>query len=211
MDAKRQEAIAMLRRQLKGQLNRLAEANMHKIAVEIEKLYMQNPRNDMNTALVSLITDSLVSPTLAKERMVLEHVLLIAILHANIGSEIGAFFLEQIVTQMHELLGQIDTLAVEDKKLDNFIFILAHMNTYKILQHKMIFEILDKLTENFSEKAVECILLVLKSIGFTLRKDDPLALKDLIHKIQKRANEAIENINEKWVFLYFILKIKILI
>lgn len=163
---------------------------MYKIAVEIEKLYMQNPRFDMNTTLASLITESLISNVLAKERMVLEYMLLMAILHANIGSEIGAFFLEQMVTKLLELLETIDSQHVEDKTMDNYIFILAHMYTYKLFQHPLIYDILNRLAENFTEKAVECILLILKSVGFSLRKDDPLALKGLVTKLQKRANEV---------------------
>lgn len=37
---------------------------------------------------------------------------------------------------------------------------------------------------------MELILLVLRSVGFTLRKDDPLALKSLITRIQSKATEA---------------------
>lgn len=42
----------------------------------------------------------------------------------------------------------------------------------------------------FEEKKVELILIVLRSVGFSLRKDDPLALKELILQLQKKANEA---------------------
>lgn len=64
---------------------------MHKIVTDIDNLYMQNPRYDMNITLTALIVDSLVSNVLAPERMVLEHMLLIAALHANVGSEVGKF------------------------------------------------------------------------------------------------------------------------
>lgn len=50
-----------------------------------------------------------------------------------------------------------------------------------------MYEILKKLSEGFDEKCIECILHILRSVGFTLRKDDPLALKNLILDLQKRA------------------------
>lgn len=53
-----------------------------------------------------------------------------------------------------------------------------------------MFNILDHLSERFTEKEVELILLVLRSVGFTLRKDNPLALKDLVLRLQKKANES---------------------
>uniref|UniRef100_A0A1B0CIX8 C2h2-type zn-finger protein n=1 Tax=Lutzomyia longipalpis TaxID=7200 RepID=A0A1B0CIX8_LUTLO len=88
------EKIQRLRKQLKGWLNRLAEANLVKIAKDTEDLYMKNSRHDMNHTLCSLILESIVTPTAAAERMVLEHCLFIAVLHANVGNEVGAHFLE---------------------------------------------------------------------------------------------------------------------
>lgn len=56
----------------------------------------------------------------------------------------------------------------------------------------LIYEILYKLVDRFREKDVELILSVLRSVGFSLRKDDPAALKELICRIQKKANESTE-------------------
>lgn len=62
---------------------------MHSIATQIEELYMNNSRNDMNETLTNLILESLISPVLTPERLLLEHVMLITILHANVGTEVG--------------------------------------------------------------------------------------------------------------------------
>ncbi len=52
----------------------------------------------------------------------------------------------------------------------------------------LVFDILKKLVTRFSAKDVELVLLVLKNVGFALRKDDPLALKELISEAQRKAN-----------------------
>lgn len=62
---------------------------MHNIATQIEDLYMNNSRNDMNDTLTSLIMESLVTEIGTPERLLIEHIVLITILHANIGTEIG--------------------------------------------------------------------------------------------------------------------------
>ncbi|XP_065093901.1 nucleolar MIF4G domain-containing protein 1 homolog [Ochlerotatus camptorhynchus] len=189
-DAKRQEKLMRLNRQLKGQINRLAETNVHRISIELDNLYMQNARFDMNSTLTNLILDAVVSTSLSPERMVLEHTLLVTILHANVGSEVGSHFLETVVERFDSLFKQIDTSNVEDKTLDNCILILCHLYTFQIFKNKLIYDVIDQLLSQFNEKAVECVLLVLKSIGFVLRKDDPLALKEMIQKVQKKASEA---------------------
>lgn len=50
---------------------------------------MRHSRNDMNDSLLSLITEALVGKVLTSERLVMEHAMLIAILHANVGMEVG--------------------------------------------------------------------------------------------------------------------------
>lgn len=50
---------------------------------------MRHSRNDMNDSLLSLITEALIGRVLTSERLVMEHAMLIAILHANVGMEVG--------------------------------------------------------------------------------------------------------------------------
>lgn len=50
---------------------------------------MTNSRNEMNECFLELLCAAIVRTVQTPERVVLEHVLLIAILHANVGTEIG--------------------------------------------------------------------------------------------------------------------------
>lgn len=186
-DPERKGKLQTLKRIIKGHINRLAESNLHRITIDIENLYNSNARNDVNTVLTETITDSLISNVLAADRLVLEQTLLIAVLHANIGSEIGAFFLQKIVERFEAMFADVDKLKVENKQLDNVIFIICHLYTYRLFKHTMVYELLEKLCEKLTEKRIECILLILRSIGFLLRKDDPLMLKEFMIKAQKLA------------------------
>lgn len=56
--------------------------------------------------------------------------------------------------------------------------------------HQLLYQILEKLVEKFTEKEIELILLILKTVGFQLRKDDPTAMKNLILSLQQKANNA---------------------
>lgn len=76
---------------------------------------------------------------------------------------------------------------VGNKILDNIVLIIAQLYNFKIFDSKLMYEILRKLAEDSEEKCIECILHVLRSVGFILRKDDPLALKNLITDLQKKA------------------------
>lgn len=133
LNAKQLENLQRLKRLLKGYMNRLSEANMHKIATDIDNLFMKNSRNDMNNTLSSLVCDALIAPVLSPERMVMEHTMLIAVLHANIGSEVGAHFLQTLNDKFIQMINiGIENYAVEDKTLDNVLLILCHMYTFKV-------------------------------------------------------------------------------
>lgn len=206
-DPKRREILQTLKRQIKGQVNRLAESNLHRITIDIENLFGTNARHDVNSTLTEVILNSLISNVLASERLVLEQTLLIATLHANIGSEIGAFFLQVIVEKFDAMFKDIDSINVGNKSVDNAILIICHLFTYRLFKHNLIYELLDKLCERLSEKRIECTLLILRSIGFLLRKDDPLMLKGFIIKVQKLANVAGEDSakNSRIMFMLDIL------
>ena len=66
---------------------------------------------------------------------------------------------------------------------------MRHPN-YRVLQSLLIFDVLRNLVESFTEKDIELILLMLKTVGFSLRKDDALSLKELITETQAKASGA---------------------
>ncbi|XP_017771017.1 PREDICTED: nucleolar MIF4G domain-containing protein 1 homolog [Nicrophorus vespilloides] len=193
-DKKRIEKLNRLKRQFKGYLNRLAESNMHSIATQIEELYMNNSRNDVNEMLTGLILEAVVSQSITPERLLLEHILLITILQANVGTEVGAHFLQSVIKKFDELFNE--DIPVEDKRLDNVVNIIAQLYNFKVFQSQLLYEILNKLSSKFEEKHVDCILSILRNVGFTLRKDNPLALKDLIINLQKQASSASEEVKD---------------
>ncbi|XP_045478475.1 nucleolar MIF4G domain-containing protein 1 homolog [Harmonia axyridis] len=184
-DKKTLEKLNRLKKQLKGLLNRLALSNLHNIAKQVENLYMGNSRNDMNETLGALITESVVSQVLTPERLLMEHILLVAILHANIGTEVGAHFLQLFVSMFNEKMKNVT--EVQDKTLDNIVIALAQLYNFKVFDCKLMHEIMNELSKEFTEKNVDCILHILRNIGFVLRKDDPLALKNYILETNKKA------------------------
>ena len=195
-DEKRREEVLRLQKKVKGLLNRLAASNMAGIAREIESLYGAHSRNDMNECLSKLFVDSLVAPVLTPERLIMEHALLVAVLHANVGVEVGATLLQSMVKKFHrayldyEEPPPSDKSLESDKTLDNFICIISHLFTFRVTSSELIFDVLHLLVESFLAKDVELILLILRTVGFGLRKEDPIGLKGLILKIQDKSKNS---------------------
>lgn len=84
----------------------------------------------MNEMLTNLIIEALVLPTMTPNRLIIEHMMLIAVLHANVGSEVGSHFLLTIVRRIYQSLDSL--LKVENKELDNLILMLSHLYNFKV-------------------------------------------------------------------------------
>uniref|UniRef100_A0A8C1BWJ5 Nucleolar protein with MIF4G domain 1 n=1 Tax=Cyprinus carpio carpio TaxID=630221 RepID=A0A8C1BWJ5_CYPCA len=167
MDSKRKAELEKLKRTVKGLINRLSQPNMASISSQLEELYMSTSRKDMNETLTDI--------------------LLAALLNVS-------HFLETVVRQFDKTYSQLDAT---DKECDNLVSIIAHLYNFHVVHALLVFDILKKLVTRFSAKDVELVLLVLKNVGFALRKDDPLALKELISEAQRKANAEGERFQDQ--------------
>ncbi|XP_071416621.1 nucleolar MIF4G domain-containing protein 1 isoform X2 [Pithys albifrons albifrons] len=186
LDDKKREELGRLKKMVNGLINRLSEPNLSSISGQMEELYMANSRKDMNDTLTDTLLNACVTAVAMPARLVMEHVLLVSILHHNVGIEVGAHFLEAVVKKFDELCKS----DAEGKECENLLALIAHLYNFHVVHCLLIFDILKKLVSAFTEKEIELILFLLKNVGFSLRKDDALALKELIAEAQKKASTA---------------------
>ncbi|XP_049570948.1 nucleolar MIF4G domain-containing protein 1 [Orcinus orca] len=186
VDAQKKEELERLKKQVKGLINRLSEPNLASISGQLEELYMGHSRKDMNDTLTGVLLSACAPDTAMPARLVMEHVLLVSILHCTVGIEVGAHFLEAVVRKFADVYKS----GCDGKECDNLFTIIAHLYNFHVVQSLLIFDILRKLTGTFTEKDIELILLMLKNVGFSLRKDDALSLKELITEAQAKASGA---------------------
>lgn len=185
-DDKRKAELEKLKRNVNGLLNRLSEPNMASISGQLEELYMSRSRKDMNDTLTEVLLAACVTPALMPDRLLMEHVLLVSVLHHAVGLEVGAHFLETVVREFDKHYKN----PSDGKECDNLIAIIAHLYNFQVVHSSLIFDILKLLVGAFTEKDIELVLFVLRNVGFALRKDDALALKDLISEAQRKASDV---------------------
>ena len=70
--------LTRLEKQVKGQLNRLAESNLQSISRMIEDLYIRNSRNNMNQCVLKVLKSAIIiQNAITPERLVMEHAVFI--------------------------------------------------------------------------------------------------------------------------------------
>ncbi|XP_068617603.1 nucleolar MIF4G domain-containing protein 1 homolog [Battus philenor] len=191
-DSASDKDLAQLKRQIKSVLNKLAGTNLHWACTSIENLYSSHSRNSVNTVLSQLWTDATVGTSATPDRLVAEHAALVSVLHANVASEIGAHFLQELAMKFDEMVD--GDQPMEDKRLENLTSCLAHLYSFKIYHSALVYDILARLMDQVTEKRVDCVLTALRCVGGVLRKDDPLALKNFIHDTQARVASLNESV-----------------
>ncbi|NWV00978.1 NOM1 protein, partial [Upupa epops] len=192
-DDKKREELGRLKKMVNGLINRLSEPNLPSISGQIEELYMANSRKDMNETLTDILMNACVTAVAMPARLLMEHMLLVSVLHHNIGIEVGAHFLEAVVKKFDEVCRS----DAEGKECENLLALIAHLYNFRVVHSLLVFDILKKLISTFTEKEIELILFLLKNVGFSLRKDDALALKEVITEAQKKANAAEKSLQDQ--------------
>ncbi|KAM3957925.1 LOW QUALITY PROTEIN: nucleolar MIF4G domain-containing protein 1 homolog [Aphomia sociella] len=208
-DATSDKDLAVLKRQIKSVLNKLAGTNLHWACTSIENLYSNNSRNSVNTALTQLWLEATVATAHTPDRLVAEHAALVAILHANVATEIGAHFLQELCKRFDAMMQS--SQPIEDKRLDNLVSCLAYLYCFKIYHANLLYDILGRLMDQLTEKNIECVLVALRSVGGVLRKEEPLALKNFIHETQAKVakmNESAANGSRIKFLLEVLLAVK---
>lgn len=186
ISSEKKEELARLKKQVKGLLNRLSETTVQPIGMEMEELYKKHSNNDVNSTLNLCLSESIIAPFLTPERLVMEHAMLVAYLHCNVGTEVGAQILQDVTEKFNELHEQQQGQSA-GKEVDNCALFISYLFVFKVVHSRIVYDIIKKLAETFSEKDVEIILLILRSVGFALRKHDPLALKEVVLLLQRKS------------------------
>ncbi|KAI5775117.1 NOM1 [Gulo gulo luscus] len=182
----KKEGLERLQKHVKGLINRLSEPSVASISGQLEELYMVHSRKDMNDTLTGVLLSACAPDAAMPSRLVMEPVLVLSILHHTVGVEVGAHFLEAVVKRFDAAYKN----GGEGKECENLLTIVAHLYNFHVVHACLIFDILKKLIGTFTEKDIELTLLMLKTVGFSLRKDDALSLKELIVEAQTKASEA---------------------
>ncbi|XP_037374765.1 nucleolar MIF4G domain-containing protein 1 [Talpa occidentalis] len=185
-DTEKEKELERLRRRVKGLINRLSEPNMASISGQLEELYMAHSRKDMSDTLTAALLSACAPDTAMPGRLVMEHVLLLSVLHHTVGVEVGAHFLEAVVRRFDAIYAG----GGPGKECENLLAIVAHLYNFRVVQARLVFDVLRKLAATFTEKDVELILAMLRNVGFSLRKDDAVSLKELIAEAQAKASGA---------------------
>lgn len=177
------EALARLKRQIQGLLNRLSEANILSILREIEQVYQRNPRGYVNNTLVDLLMGMLSDPSGLLDTFLILHAGFIAAVYKIIGPDFGAQIVERIVSEFD--LHYQENKQGTGKQTTNLMSLVAELYTFQVIGSNLVFDYVRFFLDELSDINTELLLRIVRTAGPQLRQDDPTALKDIVVLLQK--------------------------
>ena len=192
-----------IKRHLKGLINRVSEANLQSICVEIESFYQTNSRALMTQTLSDVILIQFYTPDPIPDRLINESAMVVTVLGHDIGCEVVAYFLEAVVKKLYQLL-QLENYG-QGKESNNVVQLICSLYQFKIIQKQLILDIIHLFLNSFKERDIELLVLVLKSTGFQLRKDDPVSLKSIVELVTSKSSALEDEQSTRMKFMIEIL------
>jgi nucleolar MIF4G domain-containing protein 1 len=184
------EALARLKRQIQGLLNRLSDANILTILRDIEQIYQTNARGYVTTTLVDLLMGLLADPTVLQDTFLILHSGFIAAIFKVIGTDFGAQMIERIVSDFDKYYEM--NKAGNGKHTTNLVSVMAELYLFQLIGSNLMFDYIRFFLGELSEINTELLLRIVRVSGTQLRQDDPTSLKDIVLLLQKSVSEVGE-------------------
>lgn len=152
-----------LKRQMKGLLNRLSEANLLSIMKDFEGMYRLHPRQDVTSTLLDLLMGLLCDPTSLQDTFIILHAGFIAALYRIIGADFGAQTISRVDCEIAELYQLRAQNEGNGKKLNNLVNLLAQLYNFKVIGSSLVYDFIRLFIEDLSEVNAELLLKIVRS------------------------------------------------
>lgn len=173
------EVALAITRKVRGSLNKLLEANIALIVLDVVAVYGEFPRQSVTECLTLLVVDAVVSQGRLQDLFVLVYCALVAALYRTQGVEFGAYFVQTLVERLDLARAQNDAHACT-----NLASLVAGCYLLQVVLSQLVYDIIRELVVDITELNTEILLKLVRSGGNQMRSDDPLALKEIIGEVQ---------------------------
>jgi len=186
----RKEKLRILQRSLNNILNRLSEDTMISVAQSLAQIYESYPTSDVNEYTWKNISSVVIDRPILMERMIPVYIASLTGVHLQTGDtvQLGGYLIEQIINKLWIIRKDIKNSEEEEsnKEASNLVLCMCYLYNFGLVHSVLMFDIVRSLIDSFSELDIELLLLILSHSGYSLRSDDPLALKEIVLAVEKK-------------------------
>ncbi|CAK7568208.1 MAG: suppressor of glycerol defect [Sporothrix epigloea] len=197
------EAVTRVRRQAHHLIARLSDANLVTILNDVEKMYLDNPRQYVTDAVTDKLLEQVqIEGALSNNVLVLIAGFATAVYMVK-GTDFGANFIQQCATHFkkhYSTLTELEADSVADRQKTswspsskipiNLLSLMAELYNFRMIGPNLIYDYIQILLTKLTETSTELLLRVFEICGRRLHQDDPRALKNVVSLIQPAISKA---------------------
>ncbi|KAJ1958784.1 suppressor of glycerol defect, partial [Linderina pennispora] len=205
------ERTAAIRKVLQGQLNRLSESNIEGIIGQIEEQYQKHPRHHVTEVLTGLLLQSIRSRIHMLDTFLYVNAALVGAIYRAIGLEPVAHLVQKLMEEYDKRfeLGLEAFRAGEDdtdegsagKECQNLTVYIAELYNFQVISCQLVYDVIRMCIQDINEFSAELLLKIIRVSGIQLRKDDPLALKEIVQKVSETVNSNSDKFSVRCKFM----------
>lgn len=173
-----------LQKSLKSAINKLSETNIGAIANDINGLFLNNPRQEVNENLVNILLTSVIQQERLLDTFAYLHSALVVALYRSQGADFGAYFVQTLIEKYDAFKKE----GSKNKEILNVISLLSSVYAFHLVSSKLLYDLIKELIANLSEETAEHLLKIIRTSGNQMRSDDPTSLKEIVLEVTKKAN-----------------------
>ncbi|KAG5358990.1 Suppressor of glycerol defect protein 1 [Yarrowia sp. E02] len=186
--------MVLIRRKIKGSLNKLSESNIGSIINEILRVFDDNPRMLVTTVVTECLLESTASETVLLETFLLLHAVIATILYRQVGVSFGAYFVQSLVEKFFT-----NYAAGTHMACSNLLAFLTEIYYFQMVSCTLVYDLIRKFLADPNERNTEYLLKIVRFSGSQLRSDDPSALKTIINDLQASLANTETNARTKFL------------
>ncbi|KAJ1826563.1 suppressor of glycerol defect, partial [Coemansia sp. RSA 2599] len=206
------ERLGAIRKALQGQLNRLSESNIEGIILQIEAQYQKYPRHDVTEVLGGLILQAIQSRIHMLDTFLYVNAALVGAVYRAIGLEPVASIVQRLMEQFERSFeqGKADFESAKSrdalgegqdgeegagelalgKECQNLCAFIAELYNFQVISCQLVYDMIRMCVSDINEFTAEVLLKLIRISGVQLRRDDPLALKEIVHQVTETVAKA---------------------
>ncbi|KAJ2125481.1 suppressor of glycerol defect [Coemansia sp. RSA 720] len=198
------ERMAAIRKTLQGQLNRLSESNIEGIVLQIEAQYQKYPRHHVTSVLTSLILQSIESRIHMLDTFLYVNAAIVGAVFRIVGLEPVAHLVQKLMEEFEQRFTQSmsefkaaqgaeasegDAMTT-GKECQNLCVFVAELYNFQVISCQLVYDVIRLCIKDINEFTAELLLKLIRISGQQLRKDDPLALKEIVRQVTETIGSA---------------------
>ncbi|KAJ2182160.1 suppressor of glycerol defect [Coemansia sp. RSA 551] len=191
------ERVVAIRKTLQGQLNRLSESNIEGIVLQIEAQYQKYPRHHVTSVLTSLILQSIESRIHMLDTFLYVNAAIVGAVFRIVGLEPVAHLVQKLMEEFEQRFTQSMTefkaaqgaeasegdAMTTGKECQNLCVFVAELYNFQVISCQLVYDVIRLCIKDINEFTAELLLKLIRISGQQLRKDDPLALKEIVRQV----------------------------